>query len=64
MGATEATVLGKTDTAVRSKLTGFDLASRCFNEAIEFPALLFGDRCLQILDLGLMFSHEHHKRNI
>src|SRR5216683_960633 len=66
MGATQAAVLGKADTAVRNKLSSFDLADRCFHEAPEFLPLFFRDRRSQILNLGSMLPHEDdqcHFRN-
>ena len=58
MRAAHAAVLRETDTAVRRKLGGFDLADRRFNQATKFLALFFRDRCLQVLDFGLMLPHE------
>ena len=46
------------------KLTGFDLANRRLDQPTKLTALLFRDRCFQILDLGLLLSHEHNERNI
>ncbi len=41
MAAAKATVLGEANAAVRHKLTRFDLANRCFDEATKVLALFF-----------------------
>jgi hypothetical protein len=43
MGAAETAVLGETNATVRGKLTRFELANRCFDEATKFR-LLFTKR--------------------
>src|SRR5712692_99247 len=58
MGAAQTAVLGKADTAVRNKLSRFDLANRCLDQAPELLTLLFGDRRSQILNFGSMLPHE------
>src|SRR5713226_6939309 len=58
MGAAQAAVLGKADTAVRNKLSRFDLADRCLHKAPELLSLLFRDRRSQILNFRSMFPHE------
>src|SRR5712664_2323691 len=58
MGAAQAAVLGKADTAVRNKLSCFDLADRCFHQAPELLTLLFRDRRSQILNFGSMLTDE------
>src|SRR5579864_7824083 len=58
MGAAQAAVLGKADTAVRNKLSRFDLANGCLHQAPELLTLLFRDRRSQILNLGSMLPHE------
>src|SRR5712691_12736551 len=58
MWAAQAAVLGKADTAVRNKLSRFDLADRCLHKARELLTLLFRDRRSQILNFGSMFPHE------
>src|SRR5713226_2380916 len=66
MGAAQAAVLGKADTAVRNELSRFDLADRCLNKAPELLALLFRDRRSQILNFGSMLPDEDdqcHFRN-
>ena len=51
----DAAVLREADPAVGWKLARFDLADRCFDQPAKLPALFFGDRCLQILNLGKLF---------
>src|SRR5712692_5759561 len=66
MGAAQTAVLGKADTAVRNKLSLFDLANGCLHKAPELLPLLFRDRRSQILNFGSMFPHEDdqsHFRN-
>src|SRR5713226_3844233 len=66
MWATHASVLGKADTAVRNKLSRFDLADRCLDKPSELLPLLFRDRRSQILNFGSMLSDEDdqcHLRN-
>src|SRR5713226_10416762 len=58
MGAAQAAVLGKADTAVRNKLSRFDLPDRCLHKAPELLTLFFRDRRSQILNFGSMFPHE------
>src|SRR5712691_7361874 len=58
MWAAQAAVLGKADTAVRNKLSRFDLADRSLHKAPELLTLLFRDRRSQILNFGSMFPHE------
>src|SRR6267143_3294187 len=62
MWAAQAAVLGKADTAVRNKLSSFDLADRCLHEATELLALLFRDRRSQILNFGSVFPDENDQR--
>src|SRR5713226_6943642 len=62
MWAAQAAVLGKADTAVRNKLSRFDLADRCLHEAPELLTLLFRDRRSQILNFGSMLSDEDDQR--
>src|SRR5713226_1587254 len=59
MWAAQAAVLGKADTAVRNKLSCFDLADRCLHKAPELLPLLIGDRRSPILNLGSMLPDEH-----
>jgi hypothetical protein len=49
---------------VRRELARFDLANGRFNKAIVLAALFFRNGCLQILDLGMIFPHEHHESHI
>src|SRR5713226_3454141 len=58
MWAAHAAVLGKADTAVRNKLSRFDLTDRCLHKAPELLALLFRDRRSQILNFGSMLPDE------
>src|SRR5216683_3936756 len=62
MWAAQAAVLGKADTAVRNKLSRFDLADRCLHKTPELLTLLFRDRRSQILNLRSMFPHEDDQR--
>src|SRR6266436_634408 len=59
MWAAQAAVLGKADTAVRNKLSRFDLADRCLHEAPELLTLLFRDGRSQVLNLGSMLPDEN-----
>ena len=43
MWAAQAAVLEKADTAMRNKLSRFDLADRCFHQAPELLTLLYFD---------------------
>src|SRR5260370_30763778 len=58
MGAAQTAVLGKTDTAVRNKLSRFDLADRCLHKAPELLPLFFRDRRSQILNFRSMLPYE------
>src|SRR6267378_5444917 len=58
MWATHASVLGKADTAVRNKLSRFDLADRCLHKAPELLTLFVRDRGSQILNFGSMLPYE------
>src|SRR5437588_8619690 len=62
MRSTHATVLGKPDTAVRSKLSRFDLSDRCLHKAPELLAPLFRDRRSQILNFGSMLPDKDDQR--
>src|ERR1039458_7348973 len=64
MRTADTAVLRKANPAVARKLTGFDLANRCLDQLTKFTALFLGDRCFQVLDLGLLFSHEYNECNI
>src|SRR6266481_4263303 len=63
MWATQAAVLGKADTAVRNKLSPFDLADRCLNKAPKLLTLLFRDRRSQILNFGSMLPDKDDQRH-
>src|SRR5712692_3884051 len=58
MWAAQAAVLGEADTAVRNKLSRFDLANGCLHQAPELLPLLFRDRRSQILNFGSMLPDE------
>src|SRR5216683_984821 len=61
MWAAHAAVLGEADTAMRNKLSRFDLAYCCLHEAPELLTLLFRNRRSQILNFGSMFPHEDNQ---
>ena len=50
MGTADASVLWKTDPAMRKKMAGFNLLDGCFYQLAKLPALFFFDGCLQILN--------------
>ena len=64
MGTADASVLWKTDPAVREKMAGFNLLNGCFHQLAKFPTLFFIDRCLQILNFGRAFANKHHQGDI
>ena len=64
MGTAHAAVLGKADPAVSRELRSFDLADRRCDKTIEFPALFFRDRGLQVLDFRLMLAYEDDQSHI
>src|SRR6201981_3730119 len=64
MRTAQASVLREADAAVRRELARFDLANGRFDEATVVPALFFRNSCLQILNLGMIFPHEHHEPHI
>ena len=64
MGGAHAPVLRKANSAVRKELACFNLVCSCFNWLAKFPALLFINRCLQILNFGRALSHEDDQSNI
>ena len=64
MGAAHTAVLGKSNSAVRKELAGFNLISGGLHQLAKFPALLFINDCLQILNLGCVLSHEDDQSNI
>ena len=63
MGTAQTAVLRKTDAAVEWKLRGLDLTDRRRQKPTKFRSLFFGDGGLQILDFGLMLSHEDNQRD-
>src|SRR5271155_1127781 len=64
MGAAHTAVLGESNSAARKELARFNLISRGLNELAKLPALLFINRCLQILNLGCVLAHEDGQSNI
>src|SRR6266851_6580729 len=58
MRTADTAVLWESNPAVRGKMPGFDLVDCGFHHTAEFSSLFFGDRCLQILNLGHVLSHE------
>ena len=46
MGAADAPVLWKANSAVREKMAGFNLLDGCFHQLAKFPTLFFIDGCL------------------
>ena len=64
MGTADASVLWKTDPAVREKMAGFNLLNGCFHQLAKFPTLFFIDGCLQILNFGRAFANKHHQGDI
>src|SRR6266478_2789648 len=63
MWAAQAAVLGKADTAVRNKLSRFDLADRSLHKAPKLLTLLFRDRRSQILNFGSMLPDKDDQRH-
>ena len=61
MGAADAAVLWESDAAVRGELGRFDLVDRRCHQAAKFPALVFGNRCPQILDFRLLLADKDHQ---
>src|SRR5271168_5437819 len=64
MGAAHTAVLGKSNSAVRKELAGFNLISGGLNQLAKLPALLVINRCLKILNLGCVLSYENDQSNI
>ena len=64
MRAADASVLREADATVRRELARFNLGNSRVDETPVFVALFFRDGCSQILNLGMMFPHEHHERDI
>src|ERR1700682_5607529 len=61
MGATYATVLRKSNAAMRIKVTCLNLIDCGLYKPAKFLTPFFGDRRPQILDLGSMLPHENHE---
>jgi hypothetical protein len=64
MWTARASVLREADAAVRRELARFDLANRPFDDATILAALFVRNGCLQILNFGMIFPHEHYERHI
>src|SRR5271156_6806243 len=64
MGAAHTTVLGKSNSAVRKEVAGFDLIRGCLNQLAKLPTLLLVNRCLQILNFGRVLANEDDQSNI
>jgi hypothetical protein len=56
MRATDTTVLREANTAVRIKMTSFNLIYRGLYQSAKFLSLCLGNGGLQILDLRIMFA--------
>src|ERR1700741_2287488 len=61
MGAAHTPVLRKPNPAVREELSCLDLIDRSLNQLPKFPALIFVDGRLQILDFGCVLSNEDNQ---
>src|SRR6516162_195098 len=61
--AVRAAVLGKTNTAMERELRGLNLADGIGQQSTEFGSLFFRDGGSQILNFGVMLSHERHERH-
>src|ERR1700752_3698639 len=64
MGTADTSVLWKANSAVREKMTGFNLFAGGFHQLAKFPPLFFIDGCLQILNFGRGLSNKYHQRDI
>jgi hypothetical protein len=64
VGATSARVLRKADSAMRQKMSRFDLPDRVFNQPGEFLSLLVRDGCTQILNFDHPFTDKNNLSNI
>src|SRR6516162_5580273 len=63
MRAACASVLRKSNAAVREELPCLDLIDCSLNQLAKLPALLFVDRGLQILNLRCVLSHKYDQGN-
>src|SRR6516164_6901592 len=64
MRAACASVLRKSNAAVREELPCLDLVDRSLNQLAKLPALLFVDRGLQILNFGCVLSYKYDQGNL
>src|SRR5580704_7879938 len=64
MGTADASVLWKTDPAVREKMAGFNLLDGCFHQLAKLSTLFFVNGGLQILNFGCGLANKHHQRDI
>ena len=64
MGTADASVLWKTNAAVREKMAGFNLLDGGFHQLAKLPTLFVVDGCLQILNFGRGLSNKHHQGDI
>src|SRR3984957_4734422 len=64
MRAAHASVLRETDTAVRGKSAGFDLADCRFDETAAFSPLLVRNDGLQVLNLRTALSNEDDQSSL
>src|SRR6516165_4477039 len=63
MRAACASVLRKSNAAVREELPCLDLIDRSLNQLAKLPALLFVDRGLQVLNLRCVLSYKYDQGN-
>src|SRR6516225_9454827 len=64
MRAACASVLRKSNAAVREELPCLDLIDRSLNQLAKLPALLFVDRGLQVLNLRCVLSYKYNQGNL
>lgn len=63
MGTAHAAVLRKADAAVGRELGASDLRNCSAHGLIKFRSLFFPNGSLEVLDLGLVLSHESGQGN-
>src|SRR6516165_2491099 len=63
MRAACASVLRKSNAAVREELSCLDLIDRSLNQLAKLPALVLVDRGLQILNLRCVLSYKYDQGN-
>ncbi|MGB9517025.1 MAG: hypothetical protein WBQ61_07360, partial [Candidatus Acidiferrum sp.] len=61
MRTVDAAILREPYAAVKRELGRLDLTDRGCEKPTKFQPLFFRYGCLQILDFGLMLSHEHNE---